>query len=81
MIETNNLTKLHGYKKHVVSDFCKDRYPYIENKAKEWEDSRGVFRSTNFRVFENLKKTLFDCNSSQLDRREALLILNEMSNH
>ena len=26
------MTKVHGFKNKVVSDFLKDRYPYLENQ-------------------------------------------------
>lgn len=39
-------TKVHGFKNHVVSDFCQDRYPYIENKLEEQEKNKGVFKAS-----------------------------------
>lgn len=74
-------TKVHGFKNHVVSNFMEKRYPYIEDKEQEWRDSKGVFRSAYSRVFQNLRTVLEAPGSSALEKREALLILNEMSNH
>lgn len=73
------MSKLHGYKRHVVSDFAVDRHPYIEEE--NLKKTEGVFRSTYSRVIPNLKNVLNNPASSDEDRQEAILILNEMSNH
>ena len=72
-------TKVHGYKNNIVSNFCKKRYPYIsENDSNK---SKGVFKSINFRIFQNLSKILKDIETPEIERKEAFLVLNELSNH
>ena len=74
-------TKVHGYKNNIVSNFCQKRYPYISNKNDEINQNKGVFKSVNFRIYTNLSKILKNIETLDIERKEAFLVLNELSNH
>lgn len=83
-------TKVHGYKQIVVSNFLKDRYPFVEKKSNcdkenvdlsenETNAQVEVFKSVFFRGIQNLKSILINPNATNSDLQEVFLILNEKS--
>lgn len=51
-------TKLHGYKKHIVSNFLKDRHPYLEKPFIERYDPTEVFHAVFDRSIPKLVEIL-----------------------
>lgn len=75
-------TKIHGYKKHIVSEFLKDRHPYLEPPFKDREDPTEVFHAVFDRSIPKLVEILsFDDELPSQNYREALMLLNQMSSH
>lgn len=74
-------TKIHGYKKHIVSEFLKDRHPYLEPPFKLREDPTEVFHAVFDRQIPKLVDILSYTDLPSQNYREAFMLLNEMSSH
>jgi hypothetical protein len=74
-------TKVHGFKKHTISNFLQDRHPYIPVPYSQRYDSKEVFHSVFDRSIPKLVEILDMENLPDQNYREAFMLLNEMASH
>lgn len=74
-------TKVHGFRKHIVSNFLKDRHPYLESTSKQRYDPTEVFHAVFDRSIPKLIEILDNDQLPALNYREAFMLLNEMASH
>ena len=74
-------TKIHGFKKHIVSNFLKDRHPYLHSPFNQRYDPKEVFHAVFDRSIPKLVEIL-DMEDLPADSyKEAFMLLNEMASH
>lgn len=74
-------TKLHGFEKHIVSNFLKDRHPYLEGPFKDRYDPTKVFHAVFDRSIPKLVEILNYDDLDPLEYRQCFMLLNEMCSH
>lgn len=62
-------TKVHGFEKHIVSNFLKDRHPYLERPFKDRYDPTKVFHAVFDRSIPKLVEILEYDNLDALEYR------------
>ena len=74
-------TKIHGFKKHVVSNFLQDRHPYLQPPFNQRYDPKEVYHAVFDRSIPKLVEILDMQDLPDQSYREAFMLLNEMSSH
>lgn len=74
-------TKIHGFKKHIVSNFLKDRHPYLHSPFNQRYDPKEVFHAVFDRSIPKLVEILAMEELPAQSYKEAFMLLNEMSSH
>lgn len=79
--EEPSMTKIHGFKKHIVSNFLKDRHPYLHSPFNQRYDPKEVFHAVFDRSIPKLVEILAMPDLPADSYKEAFMLLNEMTSH
>lgn len=74
-------TMVHGFKKHIISDFLKDRHPYLHSPFNQRYDQKVVFHAVFDRSISKLVDIVHMDDLPAQSYKEAFMLLNEMASH
>lgn len=74
-------TMIHGFKKHIISDFLQDRHPYLYSPFNQRYDPKEVFHAVFDRSIPKLVEIVQMADLPAQSYKEAFMLLNEMASH